>query len=187
MDDRVRAWHKANVEKVRGYQRAYKKRHAEAKRASKTPNECSILECHNHHEEGRRLCRKHLEYGRKRYAESFKSDPEGWRAYQRSYSRTPKCRFKQIRNAAKRRNLEFTLTLEDVEQLLNLPCFYCREPKNMEVGTGIDRKNNNLGYVPGNVVPCCRICNVAKNDFFSAEEMAIIGEAISRVLRARKD
>lgn len=27
---------------------------------------------------------------------------------------------------------------------------------------GIDRKNNTLGYLPDNVVPCCKTCNWAK-------------------------
>jgi hypothetical protein len=28
--------------------------------------------------------------------------------------------------------------------------------------SGIDRKDNAIGYVSGNVVPCCRVCNRAK-------------------------
>lgn len=29
---------------------------------------------------------------------------------------------------------------------------------------GIDRKNNDLGYVASNCVPCCVICNRGKNN-----------------------
>jgi hypothetical protein len=29
---------------------------------------------------------------------------------------------------------------------------------------GIDRKDNTIGYVVGNVVPCCIVCNRAKMD-----------------------
>ena len=29
---------------------------------------------------------------------------------------------------------------------------------------GIDRKDNNLGYTPKNVVPCCSVCNFAKKN-----------------------
>lgn len=28
---------------------------------------------------------------------------------------------------------------------------------------GIDRINNNLGYIEGNVIPCCSFCNYAKH------------------------
>jgi hypothetical protein len=27
---------------------------------------------------------------------------------------------------------------------------------------GIDRKNNAIGYIVGNVLPCCKLCNYAK-------------------------
>ena len=29
---------------------------------------------------------------------------------------------------------------------------------------GLDRVNNGLGYVEGNVVPCCETCNTAKQN-----------------------
>jgi len=52
-------------------------------------------------------------------------------------------------------------------------CYYCgAKPSNIQkthndngdfVYNGIDRKNNNLGYTKRNCVPCCKICNIAKN------------------------
>jgi hypothetical protein len=30
--------------------------------------------------------------------------------------------------------------------------------------SGIDRLDNNIGYVSGNCVPCCSVCNYAKRD-----------------------
>ena len=38
--------------------------------------------------------------------------------------------------------------------------------------SGIDRVNSEKGYVKNNVVPCCKVCNIAKhnmsqNDFFN--------------------
>jgi len=32
------------------------------------------------------------------------------------------------------------------------------------VYSGIDRLDSSKGYEPGNVVPCCKQCNWAKND-----------------------
>lgn len=79
-----------------------------------------------------------------------------------------------IRNNARRRNLEWELTREDVRKLTGQPCYYCGCKPNHKsslsnryygiyVHNGIDRVDNECGYLVGNVVPCCRDCNVAKN------------------------
>ena len=34
---------------------------------------------------------------------------------------------------------------------------------------GIDRVDNDKGYVRGNIVPCCTNCNIAKNTFLITE------------------
>lgn len=78
--------------------------------------------------------------------------------------------FKTYRNNAKKRDKEFTLTLDEAVELFTSDCHYCKAgPSNSYSGggstwmyNGIDRKNNNLGYTPDNVVPCCRICNIGK-------------------------
>jgi len=74
---------------------------------------------------------------------------------------------------AKKRNLEFKLSKEYFKKLVNLNCYYCgAEPNNIiksdcdngdYVYNGIDRANNFLGYIDGNVVPCCIVCNIAKH------------------------
>jgi len=42
----------------------------------------------------------------------------------------------------------------------------------------IDRLDNSesVGYVPGNVVSCCFLCNKLKGSFFTEEEMLQIGK-----------
>lgn len=74
---------------------------------------------------------------------------------------------------AKKRNLEFNLSKEECLILFKSNCHYCDiEPSNKKKNTcgegifiynGIDRKNNNDGYIKTNVVPCCKFCNFAKN------------------------
>lgn len=76
---------------------------------------------------------------------------------------------------AKRKNKIFNLTEEQMINLFKSNCFYCgSEPKNIYyrkgcnghyIYNGIDRKNNDIGYVIGNVVPCCSQCNYVKNSF----------------------
>ena len=78
--------------------------------------------------------------------------------------------FNFYRSNAKRRNLLFTLCFEDFLNLIKQKCAYClREPYNLYcrnsrpfLYNGIDRVNNNIGYIPENVVPCCKNCNKIK-------------------------
>jgi hypothetical protein len=79
---------------------------------------------------------------------------------------------------AKRRGLDFDISTSDFRRLVKSPCFYCATlPTPMETFlnryslaaknrdepfNGIDRLDNDKGYVSGNVVPCCITCNRAK-------------------------
>lgn len=81
-------------------------------------------------------------------------------------------RFKatSYKNHAKILNLEFALTLEDVEDIIFQDCFYCRRKPNQYYEdfttpyTGIDRVDNKIGYIIGNCVPSYFICNRAKRN-----------------------
>jgi hypothetical protein len=80
---------------------------------------------------------------------------------------------------AKERGLSFELTDEQVLNIMNKKCHYCgREPSNIRKNryddstftySGMDRKDNSKGYLLKNVVPCCQICNHAK-DVLSEDE-----------------
>jgi len=69
------------------------------------------------------------------------------------------------------RNYEFLLTFDQFKELVKLPCFYCgiepiQEIKNKYFSSnynGLDRINNDIGYLFNNVVPCCKSCNTAKH------------------------
>jgi len=63
---------------------------------------------------------------------------------------------------------------------LNSKCVYCGFPP-----TGLDRINNKNGHTKDNCVPCCKECNVARNDNFSFDEMKIIGDAIRQIKLSR--
>ena len=59
-----------------------------------------------------------------------------------------------------RKGLAFELTLDTL--LLDFwqkPCHYCDDP--IET-VGIDRVDSSIGYIPGNMVPCCSMCNFMK-------------------------
>ena len=86
-----------------------------------------------------------------------------------------KALYYDYKKSAKRRKYEFSLTIEQFRIIIQQECFYCGEKPSrvydkegtFSVGilcNGIDRLNNNLGYIRDNCVSCCKICNYAKRD-----------------------
>jgi hypothetical protein len=84
------------------------------------------------------------------------------------------CVYSKYRYGARKRNLEFELSKEKFKELCIDNCFYCnKSPTTIEpangyrngefIYNGIDRVNNDLGYVEGNCVTCCTICNYMKH------------------------
>ena len=78
------------------------------------------------------------------------------------------------KRGATARNYEWALTLDQAKSLLLSSCGYCGGPPSRvfraypdtsttTVG-GIDRIDNLQGYIPSNVLPCCKVCNRAKLD-----------------------
>lgn len=98
-------------------------------------------------------------------------------------------RFRYARKSARARGLEWKLTREEWEVLIAKPCSYCGEAlAPSRCGIGLDRRDNDRGYEPCNVVPCCVQCNLARNNFFTPSEMeAFIGPAFRRVAEWRKN
>ena len=79
------------------------------------------------------------------------------------------------RAKAHKKNIEFALTKEEFKEIVKQPCHYCRTENSSRtmakptangafVSNGIDRIDSSLGYIKGNCLPCCTICNVMKND-----------------------
>jgi len=69
-------------------------------------------------------------------------------------------RFHLIKCRAKKRNLSFSLTIEDLKKITkDKKCFYCDETEGM---FHIDRVDNRDGYEFNNCVFACYKCNVAK-------------------------
>ena len=97
------------------------------------------------------------------------------------------------RGSAKQKELSFSLTVEQVAALISQLCTYCGRPPSQRISparqlqlpqrhsifryTGIDRIDSSLGYVEGNVVPCCKSCNEMKSDK-TAEEFLALVEAV---------
>lgn len=90
--------------------------------------------------------------------------------------------YKQVQGSAIKRNLLFSLTFEQCLEISTSNCKYCNcPPRNicrLRTGgvsvftrNGIDRIDNNVGYIITNCVPCCYICNRAKSSMEYSEWM----------------
>jgi hypothetical protein len=71
--------------------------------------------------------------------------------------------------SANKRGYVFELSVDEVSLLCQQLCSYCgKEPSQVLSSfpnfkyNGIDRVDNSLGYVEGNCVPCCKLCNRMK-------------------------
>ncbi len=83
--------------------------------------------------------------------------------------------YKAYKRGAKDRGLIFELTKEKFKEITKMDCYYCGDaPSNVGkslsitdnyIYNGIDRLDNNVGYVIGNVVPCCKKCNMMKLNY----------------------
>lgn len=81
--------------------------------------------------------------------------------------------FASMKYGAQKRNYEWRLTMEQFSLVTKEDCFYCGSPPKVTSVTrddsgylynGIDRVDNSIGYIAENIVPCCKFCNIAKNN-----------------------
>jgi DNA-binding transcriptional MerR regulator len=82
--------------------------------------------------------------------------------------------YKNYLKTAKKRSIKFELTFEEFVIITSKNCFYCGDvpkyDKKMQqeytkyAYNGIDRTDNEIGYIVDNCVPCCKTCNSLKLD-----------------------
>jgi hypothetical protein len=82
--------------------------------------------------------------------------------------------YSNYRDRANKINVQFDISKEKFREITSKSCFYCnadplqvfyRKTYNGNyLYNGIDRIDNTKGYISGNIVPCCEICNKAKRD-----------------------
>ena len=91
--------------------------------------------------------------------------------------------YKNYQCNAKKRSYQFQLTLDQFRDLTKGSCVYCGRGPSTEylhkwvgiklnstknrpyVYNGVDRVDNAEGYVVGNCVSCCKVCNIMKQGF----------------------
>jgi hypothetical protein len=100
--------------------------------------------------------------------------------------------FATYRTKAKRQGKDFNLSEEQFLQLTQQDCYYCgsrpsnylNSPKHYGgyVYNGIDRVDNTQGYIPENLVPCCKHCNLAKRTLTISEFISLVRKIYERHL-----
>lgn len=100
----------------------------------------------------------------------------GCKFFMRKDDTTCRALWGTYKSLAGKRGYEFSLPYEDFKLLTQLECHYCGgKPSQIIEGrkewypkfiyNGIDRVDNFKGYIYGNVVPCCKLCNRFKSNY----------------------
>lgn len=90
-------------------------------------------------------------------------------------------RFTRYKKTAKNRGVNFLLSLEEFDSLTSKLCVYCNriDPRG---SNGLDRIDSSRGYEKGNIVPCCEMCNVAKNRYSLQQFLENISRISARLM-----
>lgn len=83
--------------------------------------------------------------------------------------------FNDYKHNAKRRNLSFEISRKQFETIIKHKCSYCDSNNKI----GVDRVDSSKGYKLGNIIPCCKQCNVAKMNYSLEEFIKWKNELVS--------
>jgi hypothetical protein len=86
------------------------------------------------------------------------------RYFPEEYSSYNAVSYSEYKRRAKDKLLPFELTNNDYVEIINDNCYLCGRDGSNEFTNGIDRIDNNLGYIMSNVKSCCGSCNYIKKD-----------------------
>lgn len=79
----------------------------------------------------------------------------------KTWHQSPIGKYKAYRDGARKRNIDFNITLEEFSTFWQNDCSYC----GLSISTiGLDRVDSSIGYNIDNIVSCCSRCNEMKMD-----------------------
>ena len=136
-------------------------------------------------------CNKDISYRGKqaKYCDSscYRKDPtikkkysDRTNEYQKKHAREINRRYDKLIYKCNFKNYELTILLPKYIELINSGCFYCNSDLLNETGAGLDRLDNNKGYIIDNVVPCCGKCNQIRNVHLTSDEMLVAIKAVMK-------
>ena len=86
------------------------------------------------------------------------------RYFPEEYSSYSAASYNEYKRRANNKSLLFELTNDEYVELIAGNCYLCGRDGSDDLTNGIDRIDNNLGYIMSNVKPCCGSCNYIKKD-----------------------
>lgn len=95
-------------------------------------------------------------------------------------------RFSGYKYEAKRKGLTFEMPKEKFAKITSQHCYYCGKFTTGTNFTGIDRICSNKGYIPGNIRPCCEMCNMAKLNYTTNEYLNHCKDVVNYQKKMRK-
>ena len=102
--------------------------------------------------------------------------------YDKHFTNSKSTNYKHYVLNAARRKIEFNLDKKTFLYLIHHNCYLCGKKTDDEHQNGIDRVDNNKGYILENVQPCCGNCNFIKNKF----SLETIFDKFKKILIKRK-
>jgi hypothetical protein len=85
--------------------------------------------------------------------------------YPQYFTNSNKTPYNNYKYRANIKNIEFTLSEEEYNNITSLKCYLCGKESNYKHSNGIDRINNDIGYTEDNIACCCAECNYMKNNY----------------------
>ncbi len=113
--------------------------------------------------------------------------------------RSSKSLFAHYKKTASSRNLEFSITLDEFDNLIVKNCYYCnkspdkllcrRDLKSTPIMkyNGIDRVDNSKGYILENCATCCYQCNFAKHTLSKYEFLKMIKDIYEHLIKPNQE
>jgi len=130
---------------------------------------------------------------------SYNLNPSGWTRSRNPELSSWKVLYKRYRTSALHRNIQFDLTLPAFISVASRNCVFCGDGKrfyskwqepsvraraqhlnteDMQKYTieisGVDRRDNSVGYTESNAQPCCKNCNRAKMDLNEQDFLQLV-------------
>lgn len=107
-----------------------------------------------------KLNKKHKEYSKEWYVKNKERELKNSRKrYMEAKIKNPfRNNYSNYCSRERKRGSVFPMSFDEFKKYVEQRCFYCGN-----ISGGIDRIDNLLGYVKGNITPCCKTCNYMKN------------------------
>jgi len=146
--------------------------HREKSRPLGLSYECK--ECHRSRKKGR-------DRRKERWGTLTPAQKELRKARMARWNRSQSGRATQLRKAYQRVDA-CDLTSEEVLRYILQPCVYCGT---VTENRGLDRIDNALPHIRGNVQTACTDCNRMRGNRFTVSEMMLIGKTVAQIKLAR--